>query len=362
MADLNQAEPPDISDSAYGTRLDRNARYQDNAPEEIERSNSTLDNQGDENAADDVAMPADRFAQPAGGVSFDELERVDDTNATDEPEDMDQRGSAPRFSMAQPEDRFVSRSELAGEETDDGLDGDQDDRGVVLAPVPGDEGPDDESPDESHVEPFGEDRFTPRGREQRSPSRATVAMEEADDDAAEPADDLVVDSPRRLRQPDDDSYTVEPNDNFWRVSQKVYGTGAYFKALEEHNRRQAGARTLINVGDAISTPPLSVLQQNYPDLCPKPRKLPSEGRGGALVSSPARGGRTYTVAEGDTLFDIARAELGKASRWAEIYELNRDQLGEDFNYLAPGMQLVMPPRGDRPESITTRPSRDAYRR
>jgi nucleoid-associated protein YgaU len=68
------------------------------------------------------------------------------------------------------------------------------------------------------------------------------------------------------------------------------------------------------------------------------------------------------VAEGDTLFDIARAELGKASRWAEIYELNRDQLGEDFNYLAPGMQLVMPPRGDRPESITTRPSRDAYRR
>ena len=48
------------------------------------------------------------------------------------------------------------------------------------------------------------------------------------------------------------------------------------------------------------------------------------------------GGRTYTVASGDTLFSIARYELGKASRWAEIYDMNRDVLGKNFSELPPG--------------------------
>ncbi len=75
----------------------------------------------------------------------------------------------------------------------------------------------------------------------------------------------------------------------------------------------------------------------------------------ASTHSPYAGGRTYEVQEGDTLFDIARNELGKASRWAEIYDLNRDALGKDFDYLTPGMQLVLPTK-DMPMSAdkTTR--------
>jgi len=67
------------------------------------------------------------------------------------------------------------------------------------------------------------------------------------------------------------------------------------------------------------------------------------------------------VAEGDTLFDIARNELGKASRWAEIYALNREQLGEDFDHLAPGTQLILP-AGDKVDPVAARPSRESYRR
>ena len=73
----------------------------------------------------------------------------------------------------------------------------------------------------------------------------------------------------------------------------------------------------------------------------------------------ARGGRTYTVIEGDTLFNIARYELGKASRWAEIYDLNRDVLGKDFNYLTPGVQLQMP-ESDRSD-ITAQPHGNTWR-
>jgi nucleoid-associated protein YgaU len=60
------------------------------------------------------------------------------------------------------------------------------------------------------------------------------------------------------------------------------------------------------------------------------------------------------------LFNIARYELGKASRWAEIYELNRDVLGKDFNYLAPGTQLTLPD-GEKSDVIA-QPPRDTYRR
>jgi nucleoid-associated protein YgaU len=64
-----------------------------------------------------------------------------------------------------------------------------------------------------------------------------------------------------------------------------------------------------------------------------------------MISASTRiggGGRVYTVADGDTLFEIARHELGKPARWAEIYQLNRDQLGDDFDYLRPGTELVLP--------------------
>ena len=70
--------------------------------------------------------------------------------------------------------------------------------------------------------------------------------------------------------------------------------------------------------------------------------------------STAGGGRTYIVQEGDTLSSIARNELGKVSRWAEIYQLNREALGRDFDYLTPGMRLVLPIRESQSNERTTR--------
>lgn len=75
----------------------------------------------------------------------------------------------------------------------------------------------------------------------------------------------------------------------------------------------------------------------------------------------ASGSRTYLVVEGDTLFDIARNELGKASRWIDVYELNRDQLGDDLNVLAPGSRLVLPDDMPPSDPITSRPQGPARR-
>ena len=151
-------------------------------------------------------------------------------------------------------------------------------------------------------------------------------------------------------------YLVQPNDNLWVISEKVYGNGGYFKALYEHNRSRLPRSDQLTVGSAILVPPVSTLEQKYPALCPKSRKSAIvKSRAPNNANSARRradGSDVYVVEAGDTLFDIARYELGKASRWAEIYELNRDVLGEDFDHLAPGTELALPSRAQSGESFS----------
>jgi nucleoid-associated protein YgaU len=59
----------------------------------------------------------------------------------------------------------------------------------------------------------------------------------------------------------------------------------------------------------------------------------------------ADGRKVYVVQEGDNLYDIARRELGKALRWTEIYELNKDVLGKQSLDVAVGTQLILPDFG-----------------
>lgn len=51
---------------------------------------------------------------------------------------------------------------------------------------------------------------------------------------------------------------------------------------------------------------------------------------------------TYMVKSGDTLSGIASRLLGAASRWPEIYNLNRAVIGSDPNRIFPGQVLTIP--------------------
>jgi nucleoid-associated protein YgaU len=207
----------------------------------------------------------------------------------------------------------------------------------------------------------GEDRFAPV---------APVGQYGANDyrrEAANPRHNNF--APRRVAtaprspapQRNDGKYEVQPNDSYWAISEQVYGSGAYFKALAEHNRGNGKSEDQLQPGDLILAPPLADLEKSYPDLCPKAsRREAIESRSVASTVSTRQTGRTYTVAEGDTLFNIARYELGKAARWVEIYELNRDVLGKDFNYLTPGIQLAMP-SSEKPD-VTAQPPSSSFRR
>jgi LysM repeat protein len=55
--------------------------------------------------------------------------------------------------------------------------------------------------------------------------------------------------------------------------------------------------------------------------------------------------RTYTVQPGDTLSGIAQQQLGNASRWPEIFVLNRSII-QHPDRISPGQVLTLP--GDTP--------------
>ena len=304
----NQAEPPALDKSPYRNRPrdDRYARYP-TEPEAGDESDEPVpaDNEPEE-ATDDVALPADRFSPGGAGLALSPADDSGEMPAND--------GELPADDEAAPE-----------------------------AMTPADEQVADDSPPPSRY----------NDEQAIFPGRAMVDEALTDNreaPASEPQEPTA--TPQQSDEPD--GYTVEPNDNFWRISQKLYGTGAYFKALEEYNRQRFGDQVVIHAGDVISAPPLDVLRAQVPSLVPNGRNLPAARR-------PARGRRSYTVAAGDTLFDIARQELGKASRWSEIYDLNRDQLGNDFNDLTPGMKLALPDNGQAEPVIGGSPP-DRYRR
>ena len=53
-------------------------------------------------------------------------------------------------------------------------------------------------------------------------------------------------------------------------------------------------------------------------------------------------GKTYTVKSGDSLWKIAATQLGNGSRWKEIYELNKEIIGDNPNLIYPNHVYVMP--------------------
>ncbi len=159
----------------------------------------------------------------------------------------------------------------------------------------------------------------------------------------------------------DGTYVVQFDDNYWSISQRLFGTGGYFQALAKHNDKKYPREDKLKSGDVILAPAAAELEKLYPELCPSPaRRNPTESQPRtAIAPSRPGGGRAYVVQEGDTVYDIARQELGKASRWREIYDLNKDILGKQSLDPAPGTQILLP--DDSPGVVSQRPGAGSRR-
>lgn len=68
----------------------------------------------------------------------------------------------------------------------------------------------------------------------------------------------------------------------------------------------------------------------------------TQGAGGGSVAP----GTSYTVQKGDSLSAIAKQHLGSANKWREIYEANRDVIGDNPDKIFPGQELRIPASGE----------------
>ncbi|MEX1229349.1 MAG: LysM peptidoglycan-binding domain-containing protein [Planctomycetaceae bacterium] len=160
-------------------------------------------------------------------------------------------------------------------------------------------------------------------------------------------------------------YVVEQNDSFWSIAKKTYGAGSYFNALAAFNQERIPDPQKMRPGMKVFVPPKQVLEQTFPQLI---ATLPASsaqsvhqsgfattvhGRHGdhdhhhgrhvqpaGFFVSP-QGQPSYRIGKEDTLSEIAKTHLGRASRWSQIYELNRQVLQTPHS-LQVGVVLQLP--------------------
>lgn len=128
-------------------------------------------------------------------------------------------------------------------------------------------------------------------------------------------------------------HLVRPGDDLWSLAERYYGDGRQW-------RRIAAANPAVLTGGPDR------LVVGWRLVVPEPLVAP-DGAG-------ADADREVRVRAGDTLTSLADRELGRAARWPELYQANRDRL-DDPDELDAGMSLVLPGR----PAAAERPPRSA---
>jgi len=143
-------------------------------------------------------------------------------------------------------------------------------------------------------------------------------------------------------------HTIGAGESYWLISQKYYDDGRLFRALYQHNRGEQTDFESLEVGAKLTIPSLDELVYLYPDLCPsdllESRTLDT-GDDSNITDRVRVNGTFYLTQRGDTLFDIARRQLGQASRYLEILQINRGQLPSHIDHLSrlkEGLRLRLP--------------------
>ena len=138
-------------------------------------------------------------------------------------------------------------------------------------------------------------------------------------------------------------YVVQPGDNYWRISRNQYGTSRFYMALARLNKQRVEDPRRLKPGMKLHTPSIESLYQRYPELFPNGVQTVtarrSEGLRGFFLAKDGR--PMYRTGRSDTLSAIAQNHLGRASRWKQIYQLNRDTL-KNPNEVKDGLVLVLP--------------------
>lgn len=148
---------------------------------------------------------------------------------------------------------------------------------------------------------------------------------------------------------------LQPGESLAMLSQRLYGSPDWARALFQFNRRRASSSGEFAAGTRILFLPRPMLRFLYPDSAPtdpsNPQVQPVEYVENADPNPAERQTQSgppmmvYQTRGGETLFGLAAEYLGQASRYTELMEINRSTLGGRWGHadkLPAGLKLQFP--------------------
>lgn len=132
------------------------------------------------------------------------------------------------------------------------------------------------------------------------------------------------------------TYTVSSGDNLWTIAQKTFGDGKYHADIAAANPGLNPAR--LKVGQVLNLPSRASL----PPAAPAPAADP------ASDATPVDSAKQYKIQPGDSLHRISQKLYGDGGRADDLYQLNRQLIGQDPAKIKVGMILQLP---DAPSAL-----------
>ena len=124
-----------------------------------------------------------------------------------------------------------------------------------------------------------------------------------------------------------ETHRVQPRDTFASLAQRYYGDAKHARFLINSNPHLGTTGRLVT-GQVVKIPSL-------------PPATATTNSAGIHPGTPLTG-RTYKVKSGDSFYKIAANVLGDASRWNELFELNKKLVKGDPKRLQIGTELRLP--------------------
>ncbi len=127
-----------------------------------------------------------------------------------------------------------------------------------------------------------------------------------------------------------EKHRVQDGDTFSSLANQYYGAARFARFLIDSNS-QVGDPDHLRVGEVVKIPP-------RPDYSALRKPSPTT----RTARQTGRAAPTYRVKAGDSFYRIARDVLGDASRWRELFELNKELVGGDPTHLQVGQLVKLP--------------------
>lgn len=135
-----------------------------------------------------------------------------------------------------------------------------------------------------------------------------------------------------------ETHRIQTGETLTELATRYYGSASYTDFLARSNPNISDPNRL-KVGMLVRIPPKPEGRAESTASSDKPAPSASTPAGQPLPAA-----RTYRVKAGDSLYVIAKDVLGDAARWGELFELNKQTLGNDPNRLKVGQTLTLPPK------------------